>query len=395
MSYTEHKLAGDAEIVEAGMHLMAPKLNVLDMFSTFAPERFYGQAGDKITVRVPGALPAREYAWRNDRSEPIKTDTYEETTVDITVAPPTNDYSAVKLSDEQKKFDLGGDFGRLTDAQTSAVANKINFRARQELINAPYELAIAADVTRKAVLEAMEVNEDVWFNAFIDAGAELDKLGVPFTGRSALVGAAVAAQIQKSQKLLKIEGTNSDSVFAQANIGNYAGFTIIRDTANLVPADEALVFDRSGFQFWSYAPDIPQGAVRGGRTNVTGVGMRFLVDYDAGYQLDRATWNSWTGFNYARDFVQGHDTDQQLVRGTTPYFVRGVKLIFKDGTGGFTPGDGGSADNGRQGASATSELSRYYKGEPLKVAATPAGSWYPNVLAGSVGIEGAEAPVAP
>ena len=395
MPYIEHKILADKNIVEVGSQLLRPKLTVIDMFSTFAPEKFYGQAGDKVTVRVPGALPAREYGWRNDRSEPIKTDVYEETKVDITVGPPTNDYSAVKLTDEQAKFDIGGDFGVLTDAQTDAVATKVNQRARQELLNAPYELALGIDVSRTATLEAMEVNQDIWFNAFIDAGRALNRLGVPFARRNAMVGSAVAAELLKSQKLKKIEGHNDPNVFSQAVIGQYAGFTIVEDTANLVGPDEALVFDSTGFQFWSYAPDIPMGATRGARTNIDGVGMRWLVDYDHGYQVDRSTWNSWTGFNYARDFVSGHDTDGAKVNGTTPYFVRGVKLIFKDGTGGWQPGDAGNADNGRQGAAADSELAKYWKGEPLKAASTPVGQWYPNVLEGTVGIEGAPVTEAP
>src|SRR5699024_11908886 len=69
-----------------------------------------------------------------------------------------------------------------------------------------------------------------------------------------------------------------------------------------------------------HAPAIPQGAVRGARTNVNGVGMRWLVDYDNGYQVDRSTFNTWTGFNYARDFVKGHDNVGNVVFGTEPYF---------------------------------------------------------------------------
>lgn len=388
MAYMEHKLADDKVVLETASYLLEEKLDVLDKFSRFAPERFYGQHGDKVTVRVPGALPAREYGWRNDRAEPIKTDTYEETTVDITVGPPTNDYSAVKLTDEQAEFDLKGGFGILLDAQTSTVANKVNQRAREEILNAPYEIAIAADVTRAQIENDMKIGQDTWFNAFVDAGRHMNQLGVPFGNRTALVGQAVAAELQKSQKLHKVQGNNSDAAFATANIGTYAGFNIVEDVAGLVEPDEALVFDQSGFQFWSHAPAIPQGAVRGARTNVNGVGMRWLVDYDNGYQVDRSTFNTWAGFNYARDFVKGHDNVGNVVFGTEPYFVRGVKLIFKDSNGGWTPGDGGNADNGRKGASADSELARYFNREPLKTFEAPAGNWYPGVLDGNVSVGG-------
>ena len=388
MAYIEHKLVDDKQVIETASYLLEPKLDVLDKFTLFAPERFYGQHGDKVTVRVPGALPAREYGWRNDRSEPIKTDTYEETTVDITVGPPTNDYSAVKLTDEQAEFDLKGGFGLLLDAQTSTVANKVNQRAREEILTAPYEIAIAADVTRTQIENDMKVGQDTWFNAFVDAGRQMNQLGVPIGNRTALVGQAVAAELQKSQKLHKVQGNNSDAAFATANIGVYAGFNIVEDQAGLVEPDEALVFDQSGFQFWSHAPAIPQGAVRGARTNVNGVGMRWIVDYDNGYQVDRSTFNTWTGFNYARDFVKGHDTVGNLAYGTEPYFVRGVKLIFKDGTGGWHPGDGGVETNGRRAADPESELARYYNRQPLKSFETPEGKWYPNILEGNVPVGG-------
>lgn len=390
MPYIEHKLPEDRAIAETGSYLLQPKLNVLNMFKKFAPERFYGQHGDKVTVRVPGALPAREYGWRNDRSEPIKTDVYEETTVDITVNPPTNDYSAVKLTDEQKEFDLDGSFGILTDAQTTAVADKVNARAREEILNAPYEMQLSFDVRIAAVKAAMEIGQDIWFNAFVDAGRELNRLGVPFTNRTALVGSAVAAALLKSQRLTLVQGTNAvDNAFARANLGVYAGFNIVEDTLGMVSPDEAMVFDSSGFLFWSFAPAIPEGASRGARTNKDGVAMRWLVDYDHGYQVDRSTWNSWTGFNYAQDMVQGYDTEGNRAYGEEFYFVRGVKLKFTDGTGGFKPGDGGAATGGRKGAAATSELGRYYNGQPIKTGVTQAGLWYPNVLEGTVGIEGA------
>lgn len=391
MPYIEHKLKKDKSIMELGRTLLAPKLDVLDKFTTFAPEQFYGQEGFKETVTVPGALPAREYGWRNDRSEPIKTDVYEETTVDMTVEGPSNLYSSVKVSDEQKEYDLEGSFGRLTDAQTTALADKINARARGQIMDAPYEISIAADVRRDKILEDAEIGQDTWFNAFVQAGRRLNQLGVPSTSRTALVGSAVAASLQQSQKLTKVRGNNDDQAFSTANIGVYAGFNIVEDTANLVDPDEALVFDSSGFLFWSFAPQIPEGAVRGARTNVGGIGLRWLVDYDHGYQVDRSTWSGWSSFNYAKDFVQGFDTEGMRVHGVNPYFVRGAKIVFKDGTGGFLPGDNGADTNGRQGASADSELGRYFNGQPLKTGSTPTGNWYPSVLEGSVQIPGGEA----
>lgn len=386
MAYEEHVVADDKVAYETANYLLLPKLDVLNLVTRWAPERFYGQHGDTITVRVPGALPARTYGWRNDRSEPIKVDKYEETTVTLTVELPEDDYSAVEISDEQRDFDLGGSFGLLLEAQTTTIARKVNNRVRDQITNAPYEICVGVDVTQTAITAAMAKNQDVWFNGFIDAGRELTKMGVPFTNRSAIVGSAVAAELQKSQKLLKVQGNNNDGNFATANIGTYAGFTISEDQLGIVDPDEALVFDSTGFQFWTYAPSIPTGAIRGARSNIGNVAMRWIVDYDPAYLVDRSVWNTLTGLNYSSDFVQGHDTDNNVVRGETPYFVRGVKIRFADGTGGWKPGDGGAATNDRKGASATSELALYYNNQPLSTAVTPAGRFMPLVLGTTEGM---------
>lgn len=377
MSYTEHGVIKPQVIADSGVAILGKKTTILNRFTKEVPDKFYGAHNDTVTVRVPGTLPARTYGWRNDRSEPIKVDTYAETTVDITVN--ANDlYSAVRLTDEQKAFDFGGSFGRLTDAQTSAIAESLNRKALKVATDLPFEFAQGVNVSSANIEAQAAIGRDVYFNAFVDASQALTRMRVPFSERVALVGAQVAADIQKSQKLVKIVGDNSGGAFANAVLGVYAGFTVVED-ANVDP-DEALIVSKSGIAYWNYAPAIPEGAKKGAVSSKDGISMRWLMDYDTGYQMDRSSWNTWFGFRHVEDMlVQINEDETQMMVGTERFFTRGIKLVFGDGTGGWAPGDGGTTANGRKGADPESELAKVWNNEPFS-GTLPQGEPYPAVL---------------
>lgn len=377
MSYTEHGVVKPQVIADAGVTLLTEKLEILNRFTKENPDRFLQSHGDTVSVRVPGTLPVRQYGWRNDRSEPIKADVYQETKIDITVN--ANDlYSAVRLTDEQKAFDFGGTWGRILDAQTNAIADGLNRKALGVINSLPFEYAQAVDISTTAVKAAAEINQDVYFNAFIDAGRALDRMRVPFSERVALVGAEVAADIRKSQKLILVTGDNSGSAFSSAVLGNYAGFTVIYDAT--IKHDEALIISKTGLAFWNYAPAVPDGAKFGATASKNGVSMRWLLDYDTAFQMDRSSWNTWYGFRHAKDkLVQINEDETQMLIGQDSYFTRGAKLIFGSGTGGWAPGDGGAETNGRKGASAESELAKVWAGEPFG-GTLPEGQHYPQLL---------------
>lgn len=381
MAYVEHTVVKPQVIADTGLELLSEKTEVLDLFTRENPDQFFGSQGDKVTIRVPGTLPARVYEWRNDRSEPIRTDVYEETTVDITVGA-NNIYNAVKLTDEQKEFDLGGGFGRLLEAQTSAIGEKVNRDAAHVVRDLPFELGMGVDVSRSSVLAAAEIGQDVYFNAFVDAGAALTKMRVPFEERVALVGSSVASELRKSQKLSLHQGTGNENAFASLVIGTYAGFTIVEDP--FVNANEALVTTTSGIVFWNHAPAVPQGATYGATSSLDGISMRWLVDYDHGYQVDRSSWNTWAGFRHVEDkLVQINSDETQMIVGEDTYFLRGAKLIFGEGNEGWIPGDAGVNGDGptdRKGADPDSELARVFMDLPFD-GELPDGYDYPQVLA--------------
>lgn len=378
MSYTPHGVVKPQVIADTGVAILGEKTVILNRFTKEVPDRFFGAHGDTVTVRVPGTLPARTYGWRNDRSLPIKVDVYQETTVDITVNADDL-YSAVRLTDEQKAFDFGGSFGRLTDAQTDAIAENLNRKALKVATDLPFEYAMGVDISSTNIKAQAEINRDVYFNAFVDAGQAMNRMRVPFSERVALVGAQVAADIKKSQKLIAVVGDNSSSAYAAAVLGIYAGFTIVED-ANVSP-NEAIVVSKSGIAFWNYAPAIPEGAKKGAIASKDGISMRWLMDYDTGYQMDRSSWNTWFGFRHVEDLlVQINEDETQMLIGTEKFFTRGVKLIFGDGTGGWEPGDGSNnGPEGRKAADPDSELALVWNNQPFG-GTLPQGEFYPAVL---------------
>lgn len=378
MAYEPHGVVKEQRIVDAGTALLDKKSDVLGLFTKETPDQWFGSENDTVTVRVPGTLPVRTYGWKNDRSEPIRTDTYRETTAQVRINA-TDYYNATKLRDEDLVFDFGGSFGKLTNAQTDILAKKLNWDAMHVVRNLPFEYGQGVDISAAAIKAQAEIGRDVFYNAFVDAEAALNKLRVPFEERVALVGSNVAAEIRKSQKLHLATGDNSGQAFASSVLGTYAGFSIVADPN--VAADEALLVTKSGVAFWNYAPPVPLGAVRGATASVNGVSMRWVQDYDTGYMLDRSVWNTWAGFRHVEDnLVQVNQDESQEIIGEETYFLRGAKLIFGDGTGGWVPGDG--SNNGptdRKGADADSELARVFNGQPF-AGELPAGQNFPNVL---------------
>ncbi|MDS2171615.1 hypothetical protein Q7C18_02785 [Nesterenkonia sp. CL21] len=387
MPYQEHGVTKPQVIADTGVELIEEQLSVLPLFTVEQPDNFYNAADDTIMVRIPGTLPVRTYGWRNPRTEPIKTDVYSETLVPITVNAD-NKYSSVALTDEQKEYDLEGSFGRLTAAQTKAVAEKLDHEALGILRDLPFEVGIGVDTTPEAQKALREVGQDVFFNAFVDAGEALNRMRVPFSERVALVGSRVASDIRKSNRLDRLQGDASGGALANAVLGNYAGFTIVQDLA--IPADEALIISSTGLMYWNHAPSIPEGAVKGAHANHNGVAMRWIVDYDSAYQVDRSTWSTWNGFRHVEDkLVQINEDETQKLVGEDTYFLRGAKIIFGDGTGGWEPGDGSSAGpTSRKGADADSELAKVWNGLPFE-GTLPEGRDYPNVL-GTVAARGGD-----
>src|SRR5690606_33688143 len=126
MAYTPHDNVKAQKLSLAAVKLLERQVKVPNLFTKKGVDEFKGAEDDTLNMTVPGVLPFREYAWRNDRSQPLQLDTYSERKISVTFGG--NVYSAVELTDEQKEFDLDG-WSKLLAAQTRAVGRGLEHRA--------------------------------------------------------------------------------------------------------------------------------------------------------------------------------------------------------------------------------------------------------------------------
>lgn len=379
MTAGQHDLVKAAEkIVNTAVVALDQSLVVAHMVTKGSFDEFRGVEDETITMRVPGTLPVRSYAWRNDRQEPLRSDTYKEQTVKVSVERE-HIYSAVKIIDEALEFDFDGDWGRIFLAQVETLVRKIDFTLLDMIENAPVEGKIVIDPSAANIQAAADQGENFFFNAFDDARVMMQKMRCPMDGQVfALAGSAFASKLRRANKGLLHAGTGNESAFATRAILTYAGITVVEDM-NIDP-DLCYVFAKSGMVFWNAAPAIPLGAKAGAIQNQKGISLRWLMDYEHDYANDRSMFSTWYGNRYVDDYLRQRNSDNtQDIISTQPYFLRGVVISMKSGDTGFEPGDGGSDTNGRRGAAATSDLAKVYNGLPFS-GTLPAGERLPSVL---------------
>lgn len=340
MPYIEHTTVKPQDIVDTGVETLRLRSVASNLVTRAGFEKFTGQEGDTVNVRVKGTLPVRTYAWRNDRSEPLKTDVLNDTVVPIKVELDRN-YTGVKLIDEAKLFDWGGGWGDIFDRQTDALVNYNEAKIAGTILGAPFEVVRYVKNSQTNLKDQADINRDPIFNAFVDAKADLKKLRAPGTGYVALVGASFAAEIQKNQKLVTAEG-NGDSALASATVGTIAGVTIVEDP--LMPDDEAVLFIKSGYVFYNAAPIVPQSVPYGAATAKGGFALRWLMDYDTSFATDRSLFDTFVGYDYTKDLIEIQDEFGRPHVSTETFFTRGVKLVLDPGgtKSDKVPGDGKS-----------------------------------------------------
>lgn len=102
MTYTPHLKVKPAVLVESAVAALRDQLVISNTVTKRSDmTTFFKSAGDTISQRVKGTVPVRTYTARNDRSQPIITDQYQETVVTVTISAD-RPYSAIKMTDEQR-----------------------------------------------------------------------------------------------------------------------------------------------------------------------------------------------------------------------------------------------------------------------------------------------------
>ena len=377
MTLVQHTVVKPQILLEAAVAALEENLivsNLVTRRTDFAP--FFGAEGDTISQRVEGTLPVRLYGVRNDRSKPIVTDTYAETVVNVTI-DAERPYSATRLTDEQRMWDFNDGWARLISKQTKTLGNYLEHSVLKQILGAPVERIVKIDDGATAVKAAIAINQDVYFNAVVDATTSLDRMRVP-GGESliALCGYEFANRIVKSNRLVVDNGAGAGA-FASAKLGTMAGVTFVVDRS--VPPMDAILFSKSAFVSYNACAPVPDSVKQGSIINKGGYALRWLQDYESGYLSDRSVFDTFHGSAYTRDRISVFDgVSQNVIDDQNDYFVRAIKLTVDPTAVDKAPGDGKSDTPG---GDAKSFLAMAYNGTFTDVPASPGAAWYP--LAGN------------
>ena len=320
MVYIPHEVVKAQPIVDAAAGMTAQNLIISKLFTRESTSKFAGREGDKIVMRVPGRLPYRRYAFRNNRANPIIFDVYKEGKSDVTMGDRI--YSAVQLIDEQVDFD-NINWSFLLPKQAEAVATGIEQEAAALLENVPWSVTIggAEANLRSAVLEANKT---------------LKQMRVNDTSKFLLVGADFEQALLEDDKIVFAAYSGdavADRALTEASLGRIAGFQVVSSME--VPSDTAYAFTGSAFTMYTGAPVVPASVKNGGTTSYDGISLRWLTDYDPDYMTDRSLVDAYCGTGVARDRLlpaSAYYTESPdpvaLEPNTKDYFLRGLKLTL-------------------------------------------------------------------
>ena len=322
MTDISHTLIKPEKFVQGAVGMLEQELVVPNLFNRAGFDDYRGAKNDTITIRVPGTLPFRQYEFRNDRSNPIVFDEYAETTVTLTVGD--NVYSAVRITDEHRDFDLDGNWGNLLAAQTKAVARGLARDAIKTMVDQTYNVTIGG----------AEAN---LLGAITEARRVLNRFMVPDEQRFLVCGTDFeTALLNDTDITFSTTEGRAESALAEATIGRVRGFTVI--VAQELPPSKAYAMVPSAFNMLTAAPSVPQSVAFGSTTSFEGLALRWIQDYDPDYMVDRSVVNTWCGFQETEDILvrweapEVGDTDRgQEKVSTGKHFVRAIELTL-DGT---------------------------------------------------------------
>lgn len=329
MVYTPHEPVKAEKLVNQYIGLVERQLIVPQLFARKGIEDFVGAEGDAVTVKVPGRLPARRYAFRNDRTNPIKLDIYKERKITTTFGDLI--YSGSPITDEQKDFD-GVNPSSLLPVQSRAVATELNQICVEELESAPFPVTLGGfEVSPKTAL--------------IQARKIFNQLRQPEAGRFMLVGSDFEAALLSDEKLRLMTspsglgnaapGNNSPlSAIQAASIGASYGITFIR--SDEIATDAAYLLSPNAFILLTGAPSVPASVGQGATTSYNGLSLRWMQDYDFMYRTDRSSVDTYVGtqtvtdvfLRYDKTTLAGDTTHKGEIVGSEDHFVRGIKLTL-------------------------------------------------------------------
>jgi hypothetical protein len=273
-----------------------------------AAAEFRGAFGDTVTLRVPAKVQARTRTLRSGAPLQVDDDLHE---FGVPVTLTTDVYKGNTVTDENLALDITDFAEQVLTPQITAVAEKLEEIIAALIVGAPYipELTIDPDDT-----DLKEDGKRSWWNVAVRAKRLLNEQNVPAGNRYLVVGAAVEEQILRDPRFIKADATGpvvAESALREATIGRIAGFTTL--TSNFIPSDAAYAYHRSAYVLGAMPPRIPagastgeirslgQGQQAGAQSVASGIGVRWLMDYDARNTSDRSLVSTYVGTAVVED----------------------------------------------------------------------------------------------
>ena len=284
-----------------------------------APAEFEGAFGDTVTLRIPARRTARTRVLRAGSS--ITNDDSNE--FGVAVVLDTDVYNGAPITDEDLTLSIQ-DFGQqILMPQIRAVAEGVEDQIAAQITGATYEATHTIDADS---FQTSSVND--WYKIANRCRRILNESNVPMSNRTFLVGTAIEEEMLNNDKFIRFDsiGQSAESALREASIGRIAGFTVV--VSNSIPDTDAYAYHRTAFVLAARAPRVPQGANMavqrslgeaerlGAASGLSGIGVRWLMDYDYTTTTDRSLVNTWVGTAVVEDpdDVTNASSDKDLLR---------------------------------------------------------------------------------
>jgi hypothetical protein len=315
-----HSFIKPEVIVDTTLALLETELVLGRTVYNVSDWNWSGTANDTITLRIPATLTARDFDWRT-RGGTVQFDDLTETSYDVSIGGHV--YSAVKVTDEQLLLDIADFAGKVLSPQTKAVARKLETNIVSAMMEAPYQAAVvldpaassAGDTTTNGFTTAVRKTPQA---AVVAARKFLNAAGVPFDGRTLVIGTDLEELFLTSDQLVRYDESGSTSALRDATIGRIAGFEVI--VSQQIAPTAGICYHRSAIAMAQMAPPVPTGVAFGAGAARDGYAMRWIRDYDPSTLQDRSVVSAFYGIQAINDGpLAGADEDE-------PTNVRAVRI---------------------------------------------------------------------
>ena len=329
MPTTQHVVINPAKLAAGYIGLLEANLVLPNLFKKVGLDDYKGDDDDTVNVKVPGRLPSREYIWRNDRTDEIVFDVYRETKIGVSFGGHV--YSGVKITDEQKDFDLIS-ADSLLPVQAKAISHGLQRRCSAEIQSAPFSVVIGG----KPASGAYNMRR-----ILIEARNVLNKFELPDEERFLIVGSDFETALLDDDKMALAQNVGDEaavSALRNAVLGRRYGFTIVVDYT--IPVTAAYAMTASAFVLLTAAPSVPQSVPFGATTSFEGLAMRWMRDYETTRFQDRSVVDMWVGTQRVTDkylvWTPSSETGNNRSLGTetvqtTSAFTRAIKIDLATG----------------------------------------------------------------